>query len=171
MTETEQYANLLERLSYGGGSSIGSDFFSPNMLGSFKSIASGFGTIAGGLINYDVLSAQAALNGTSAAEVGLQAAQQANQLRQNFLDSLGNLQYSAARRGISSESGSIVSNIERSSEALGKDISSLQTSAELRASAIKAQQEVQIAMAEAQRNTSLFGGLLSIGFGVAGLLK
>lgn len=146
------------------------DSESLRMLGGFKSFASGFGAIAGGLINYDILSAGAALQGTTAGQIELQAQQQANQLRKNFLNSLGNLQYSAASRGIRSESSNIVQNMERSSEALGKDIYNLQTSAKFKADSIRTQQRIQEAQLEAQRDADIFGGLLNIGFGVTGLL-
>lgn len=80
------------------------------------------------LKNYDL---QTFGTGLASKNVELQATQMANKLRQSYIESAGNYIYNAARRGVDVNSGSVRSNLQRTSEELGKNVQDIQRNAEL----------------------------------------
>lgn len=104
--------------------------------------ASGFSKIAGGIINYNALKADAAQLKTEANSIELQAKERANMIRQQFIEAAGAYQLNAAQRGISIGSMSVRDNLEHSAGAMGEDIRKMEKSAELKANALRSQAKI-----------------------------
>ena len=77
---------------------------------------SGYGSIVSGVINYGLLTNERRFAKNQAAAIELQAKQRTNVLLEQFNESMGNLQYSAARRGVKAGEGSVMRNIELSGQ-------------------------------------------------------
>jgi len=99
----------------------------------------GYGAIASGIIDFGVLRNQKAEAKNRAAAIELQAEQRANILLESFNASMGNLQFSAARRGVKAGEGSVMRNIELSSKDLGEDIQARRREASIKAGKVKTQ--------------------------------
>ena len=131
----------------------------------------GFGQLASGYLAYGNQKTQAGQYGvqaasleTSAEAVELAAAEATNQLRQKYLDSVGNLQYSAAARGVAVDSGSVRQNMERSGQNLGEDIAKTNRSASMQAKTLRANAAVARGYEKAYGKTAeltRWGGMLS----------
>lgn len=127
----------------------------------------GFSQLASGYLAYGAQKTTASSYGvkagsleTQADSVELAAKEAGNQLRQKYLAMAGNLEYSAAARGVSVESGSIHQNLERSSEKLGKDISKIESNAELKSKSLRAEAGVARGYEKAYSKTA---GLMQVG--------
>lgn len=120
-------------------------------------MASGFAQAVSGYIDYNALKVEAMGYGTSAMSVELQAEQQANLLRKQYIEAVGNVTYGAAARGVKTTSGNVRANIERSAEEINKDIQTNRENAEIAAREYRLQSKI------ARRNakSSLVGGLAS----------
>lgn len=140
--------------------------------GTSKSLASDFSNIAGALINYSALKGDIRNYNIQANNVELAAKQQANQIRQQYIQAAANYSYNAARRGISVNSASVRSNLEGSAEAMGKDIQRLEQNAYLEANALRAKAKIAKTYGKAERNreitksaTNIFTTAMSMGGG------
>lgn len=80
------------------------------------------------LKNYDLQ-----VKGTELAtqSVENQALQIANKLRQQYIEDAGNYVYNAARRGVDVSSGSVQSNLRKTSEELGKNVQDINRNKEI----------------------------------------
>lgn len=105
--------------------------------------ASSFSKLAGGIINYNALKADAAQLKTEASNIELQAKERANILRQQFVEAMGAYQMNAAQRGISVGSMNVRSNIEGSAMSMGEDIAKAERNAAMKASALRTQAKIQ----------------------------
>lgn len=140
--------------------------------GTSKSLAGDFSNIAGALINYSALKGDIKNYYIQADNVELAAKQQANQIRQQYLQTAANYSYNAARRGISVNSASVRSNLEGSAEAMGRDIQRLEQNAYLEANALRAKAKIAKTYGKAERNreitksaTNIFSTAMSMGGG------
>ena len=145
-------ANTYQTIQYGAG------------------LASSFSSMAGSFIDYATLRTDAANFNIQAGNVELQAKQRANQLRQQFIDAAGSYMFGAAQRGIAVKSGSVQANLQRSAEALGKDIQTEQQNALLQAGAYKAQAKIAKAKARAGLATGIANGVSGIMLNTVGLM-
>ena len=127
-----------------------------------EGVASFAGGFADSMIDYEALKINANFNKISADRIELQAEQRANALKEEFTSAVGNLSYSAARRGIASDSGSIQRNIEKSSENLGYNIKTMKDNAKGRADDIR----FKTKMAKRRAKTGMISSLIGEGAGL-----
>lgn len=145
-------ANKWQKIQYGAG------------------LASSFSSLAGGLIDYAALRTDVGNLNIQAGNVELQAKQRANQLRQQFIESAGNYMFGAAQRGIAVQSGSVQANLQRSSEALGKDIQTMSQNASLQASALRTQAKIAKIKGRAGLVSSAAQTISGVALNTAGLM-
>lgn len=124
--------------------------------------ASAFAEMANAQLNYSALKAEYSQLNVQASNIELQAKQQANILREQFLNSVGTYQFGAAARNVSVGSGSVQQNIMRSSENLGRDVQRVQQNANMQASALRTQAQMMKNRATLKRNLSLVKGATSL---------
>lgn len=144
-----------------------------------QTMASGFASIANSRVNYSALKTEAAnlrIQATDkfiqADEVELQAQEQANALRKQFIGALGNAQYSAAARGVKVTSANLRQNMERSAGELDEDIRKSKKSAKMQANALRlrgmnlaTQAKVAKQAGKAQFVSGILGGISDIAMG------
>ena len=135
---------------------------------SVAGLGSTFSNLAGSLIDYSALRTDAANLYVSAGQVELQAKQRANQLREQFIQSAGAYMMGAANRGIAVQSGSVQSNLERSSENLGKDIDRMERNAALQARAYMTQAKIAEKKASAQKKVAIAGAISGVAQNIGG---
>lgn len=128
-------------------------------MGGITGFGSAFASMAGSMLNYQALKTEAMQLGVQASNIELQAQQQANALREQFISNVGTYQYGAARRGVSVGSGSVRSNIESSAMNVGEDIRRAGKNASMQASALRTQAKIARKRASAQRFSSIMGGI------------
>lgn len=148
----QEKANTYNKIQYGAG------------------LASSFSNMAGSFIDYATLRADASNLNIQAGNVELQAKQRANQLRQQFIESAGAYMFGAAQRGIAVQSSSVQANLQRSSEALGKDIQTMEQNADLQASALRTQSKIAKIKARAGLVSGVASGIAGIGLNTAGFM-
>lgn len=124
---------------------------------SYAGAAGAFAQMANGYMNYEALKTNANALKVQANSIELQAQQRANQLREQFISSVGTYKASAAQRGVSVGSGSVMDNIESSSISLGNDIATMKKNAQLQAGALRTQAKV----ARRQGKSAMVSGILS----------
>lgn len=129
----------------------------------YKSLAGDFSNIVGSFIDYNVLKRDLKNYYIQADNVQLQAQQQANQIRQQYLQAASNYAYTAARRGIDVNSASVRQNLEGSAEAMGMDIQRLQQNADVKASALRTQAKINKAYGKAAMVRNVTGSIMSMG--------
>lgn len=129
---------------------------------SFQALGA-LGNIMGSHVEYNLLKRETAQLGIEASSVELQAMQEANMLREQFLESIGNYTYGAAQRGVSVGSENVKANIESSAISLGRDIQKKTKSAELKANALRAQRKILNARGKHNLTQSYISGLTSLG--------
>ena len=127
-----------------------------------KSLAGDFSNIVGSFIDYNALKMDLKNYGLQAQNVELAAKQQANQIRQQYLQTAANYSYNAARRGISVNSASVRSNLEGSAEAMGRDIQRLDQNASVKASALRNQAKVLKAYGRAEMVRNVTGSIMNM---------
>lgn len=128
---------------------------------------SAFAEMAGSYLNYSALRTEAMQLGVQASNIELQAQQQANMLREQFISNVGTYQYGAARRGISVGSGSVRSNVESSAMNMGEDIRRAGKNAQMKASALRSQERIMKGRAKAQLISGIASGVSSMAGSVA----
>lgn len=126
------------------------------------SAAGAFADIIGAQLNYSALKTEYGQLKLQANNIELQAKQQANILREQFISAVGAYQWGAARRGVSVNSGSVQQNIMSSSENLGRDTQRIQQNANMQASALRMQAQIMKNRATLNRNLSLVKGATSL---------
>ena len=131
-------------------------------------MASSFSSLAGSFIDYANLRSDISNLRVQAGQVELQAKQRANQLREQFVQSIGTYMFGAAKRGISVQSASVRGNLQRSSEALGKDVQRMEQNAALQANAYRQQAKIAKKNAQAQLYGSLIQGAADFGLNAYG---
>ena len=129
----------------------------------YKNLAGDFSNIIGSFIDYNVLKRDLKNYNIAADNIQLQAKQQANQIRQQYLQAAGNYQYVAARRGIDVNSASVRSNLEGSAEAMGKDIQRLEENAYVKSQALRTQAKIAKAYGKAEMVRNITGSIMSAG--------
>ena len=127
-----------------------------------KSLAGDFSNIVGSYINYRALKSDLKNLGIQASNVELAAKQQANQIRQQYIQAASNYAYNAARRGVSVNSASVRSNLEGSAMAMGQDIQRLSQNASVEASALRNQAKVLKAYGRAEMARQISGSINSM---------
>jgi hypothetical protein len=135
-------------------------------MGGFQELAAGYSLYGAGKASAASYGVQAASMEVEAEAVELQAAEVANALRQKFLGLVGNAEYSAAVRGVAVDSGSVQSNLERSSENLDKDISTINRNAAMKAKTLRTNAKVAKGYEKAYSKTA---GLMQFGTMASGL--
>ena len=136
-----------------------------------QKMAGGFAQIVGSSINYSLLKTDLKQLETSAQNIELQAQERANQLRQQFISSIGSYQFGAAQRGVSVGSGSVLSNLESSAMNVGLDVQKAKKNASLQASALRTQAKIAKSRGKFQHTQNVIGGLSSIGSGAMDIYK
>lgn len=121
-----------------------------------QSSASAFAQAVGSMINYEAMSINADSIRTQANEVELQALQRSNMLREKYNNAIGNALFSIASRGGKTSSGSVRSNLENSSKALGEDIATAQTNAKMQAQSLR----LKAKLMKKSANTQMIQGIL-----------
>ena len=142
-----------------------------NKLAYGSKLASSFSSMAGSFIDYAALRTDAGNLNIQAGNVELQAKQRANQLRQQFIDASGAYMFGAAQRGISVKSGSVQANLQRSSEALGKDVQIMEQNAAMQAGALRTQAKIAKAKARAGLVSGIASGVGNIALSTAGYMN
>ena len=133
-----------------------------------QTMASGFASLANAYIDYNALRVQSGNLNIQADEVELQAQQQANALRKQFIGAIGNATYSAAARGVKVTSANLQQNIERSAGEMDEDIRKAKKSASMKAGSLRTQAK----MAKVGAKTALVSGILgsvsdmALGYGI-----
>lgn len=140
-----------------------------NKLAYGAKLAGSFSSMAGSFIDYAALKTDARNFNIQAGNVELQAKQRANQLRQQFIEASSSYMFNAAQRGIAVQSGSVQSNLQRSSEALGKDVQIMQQNAAMQASALRTQAKIAKAKARAGLVSGIASGIGGIALNTASL--
>lgn len=130
-----------------------------------QKMAGGFAQIVGSSINYSLLKTDLKQLETSAQNIELQAQERANQLRQQFISSIGSYQFGAAQRGVSVGSGSVLSNLESSAMNIGQDVQKAKKTADLQASALRTNARILKSRGKFLHTQNVIGGLSSIGEG------
>lgn len=147
---------------------VGKEYYKAGL----QSLASGFAQVAGGAVNYNALRTDAYGLGVQADSVELQAEQQANLLREQFIGAMGNALYGSTRRGVRASSNFVSDNIARSSEDLGKDIALNQKNARMQADALRSQAKIMKRRGKAQMVGAAMSGISSlasaVGYGIKG---
>lgn len=128
-----------------------------------QNVASFMGGFADSLIDYSALQINAGFNETSADRIELQAEQRANNIREEFSSAVGNLSYSATRRGIASDSGSVKKNIEHSSENMGYNIKTMKDNAKGKADDIRFKNNMAKKQAKSGMISGILGGGIKLG--------
>jgi len=88
-------------------------------------------------IDYDILNLQADYRENQAANYELQVEQEANRIREQFVEAVGSFTYGAARRGVKVGEGNVQQNIEESSKALGRDVQTIRENAQFKAGQLR----------------------------------
>lgn len=125
-----------------------------------SAVASGagaFSDLMGSYLDYTALNTSAGALKTQASNIELQAKQQANMLREQFISAVGSYQFMAANRGVAVGSGSVRANIENSAIAMGQDIQRAQKVASMKASALRTQAKMQRDQAKHGMISSILG--------------
>lgn len=131
-------------------------------LSGMQSMASGFADMANGYINYGALKEAGNLQ-IQAESIELQAKQQANNLRRQFIGAVGDATYNAAARGVKVTSANLQDNIQRSSGELSEDIRKSNLNAQMKADNLRSQAKLM----KRNAKTSLVSGFLKGISGVA----
>lgn len=147
-----------------------------------QTMASGFASLANAYINYGALrvdagnlNIQATDKYLQAGQVELQAQEQANALRKQFIGAIGNATYNAAARGVKVSSENLQQNIERSAGEMDEDIRKSKKSAKMQADNLRMQGESLRTQAKMARQgskaalvTGILGGIsdLAMGYGI-----
>lgn len=145
--------------SQGGGG-----LTSNQLLGASSAIGGAF-QIGEAVINYSMLRAESMFADVQADQIELQAKQQANLLRENFNQAIGNELLSATRRGVDVRSAGLRASTELSAKNLGEDISTLKSNAESEAGRLRAQSKINKRVAKAGLVSGILGGVNSIAVG------
>lgn len=150
-----------------------------NRYAGAQTMASGFASMANSYINYQALKVEAGnLNIKAndafiqADQVELQAQQQANALRKQFIGAIGNATYNAAARGVKTSSANLQQNIERSAGEMDEDIRKSKKSAKMQADTmrmhglnLRTQAKIAKKAGKAQFVSGILGGLSDIAMG------
>ena len=129
----------------------------------YKNLAGDFANIMGSFIDYSALKRDLRNTYLEADNIQLQAKQQANQIRQQYLQAAGNYQYTSARRGIDVNRASVRSNLEGSAEAMGKDIQRLEENAYVKSQALRTQAKIAKQYGKAEMVRNITGSIMSMG--------
>lgn len=125
--------------------------------------ASALASIVGSKINYDLMKVQNNNLGIQANQIELQAQQELNQYRQQFINNVSQLQYNATRRGIKQSSSSLQDNMEQSAKNLGEDFSTIKSNANLQANTLRSQQKINKRVNRANLYNGIFGTIMGTG--------
>lgn len=131
--------------------------------------ASTLASVVGASVNYNMIKTQNASLGVRANQVELQAEQEINSAREQFTNSMSQLQYNAVQRGIKSSSGSVQQNLELSSRNFGEDVRITKQNAEMQAQSLRGQQKVNNKVAKAQLWGKVGNSFLSLGSALGGM--
>ena len=151
-------------------STISGDDEDTNTFAGKQTMASGFASMANAYINYGALrtaagnyNIQATDKFIEADQVELQAQEQANSLRKQFIGAIGNATYNAAARGVKVGSANLQQNIQRSAGELDEDIRKSKKSAGMQADTLRMQGktlQTQAKMAKVGARSALVSGVL-----------
>lgn len=119
------------------------------------SLYSGIAGIGSSTIDYSLASIKASFIKTQAEYVELQSSEQMNILMEQFNNTVGQVQYTAARRNVKIGEGSTAQNLEKSSMNIGEDIALNKKNAASKARMLRNQAKSTKSMSYA----NLLGGL------------
>ena len=125
----------------------------------YMNLISGFSKIAAGGINYSLLKTANAAANISADSIQTRAVERSNQLREQYLNSMGSFLQGSTRRGIRASSDIVAKNIERSSKNLGEDIQKMTDNAKYQSDAIKSQNKLRKIRGKAAYVDSILGAV------------
>lgn len=153
-----------------------------NSYAGSQTMASGFASLANAFVDYSALKIQAGNLGIQATDkmlqadqVELQAQEQANALRKEFIGAIGNATYNAAARGVKVSSANLQQNVERSAGEMDEDIRKSKKSAGMQADTLRMQGRslrTQAKMAKQGAKSALVSGVLggisdmALGYGI-----
>lgn len=136
-----------------------------SQAGGAGQIVSGIGSIASAYIDFKLLKVQQKFAENRAAQIELQAEERSNILLEQFNSAIGNIQYSAARRGVKAGEGSVARNIEASGAAIGSDVKKSKKGASLQAGAVRAQGRIDRATGKARASYKMAKGFEDVAKG------
>lgn len=122
-------------------------------------------------IDYDVLRLSADQKNLEADSVLVEVEQEANAIREHFLESVGTYKAMKARRGVKVGAGDIAANLERSAMAEGEDIQTIRENAKFRAQQLRARGKQYKVGAEDQKEIGYWERLGKSTEGVQGAIK
>lgn len=153
-----------------------------NSYAGSQTMASGFASMANAFVDYNALKIQAGNLGIQATDkfiqadqVELQAQEQANALRKEFIGAIGNATYNAAARGVKVSSANLQQNIEQSAGEMDEDIRKSKKAAGMQADTLRMQGrslKTQAKMAKQGAKSALVSGILggisdmALGYGI-----
>ncbi len=126
----------------------------PTLTGAIKASKGMFDIFAPN-VDYDVLEMQSGYLEDQASNLELQVQQQANYLREQYLETMGSAEYGAARRGVKVGEGNIQENIEESAGNVGKDIQTAKENVKFKAGQLRSSAKSYKIAAEGSKNISL----------------
>lgn len=128
-------------------------------MAGYAQAGAAFSQFVGGFIDYSMLKTQNAFKEVQADTLILQAQQRANALRSQFNDIAGQVKYSAARRGVKVDEGSVAKNLEESAINVGQDVQTMKSNTKARANALRRQVEVNRRLGKAGLFSSILGSV------------
>lgn len=110
-------------------------------------------------VNYDILKIHERQAQIESDNLTLQVEQEANMIREQFLQSVENAKYAQARRGVKVGEGGTAQNIEMSAKDLGKDIQTAKGNVKYKQDLLKEKARGLAIGAEGQKTLSLISGI------------
>lgn len=130
-------------------------------------MASSFAQLANSYINYNALKVEAGGLNLQADAVELEAQEQANALRKQFIGAIGNATYNAAARGVKTSSANLQQNIERSAGEMDEDIRKSKKNASMKAATLRTQAKIAKRAAKAELVSGTLGTISDLAAGFA----
>ena len=148
---------------------IGASGMTFQRLASAAQGVQGLAQMASAYAGYTQGSIQAEFLKLQADQVGLQAEQKANMLREKLFGSISNAMAGYAARGVDVGSGSAIRQAELSLKEGGEDLQQMKRNAELESGVLRAQARINKAGAKYGMVGGMLSGLSNVMFGAAGL--
>lgn len=155
--------NELEKQQQAATEEIGASGMTFQRLSGAAQAVQGFAQLASAYAGYTQAGIQSDWLRLQADQVGIQAEQKANMLRENLYGMISNAMAGYAARGVDVGSGTPMRQAELSLKEGGQDLQQLKRNAEMEASTLRAQAKIMKAGAKA----GMVGGMLS---GVSNIL-
>lgn len=129
----------------------------------------GLAQMASAYAGYTQTGIQASWLKLQADQVGIQAEQKANILREQLFGTISNAMAGYAARGVDVGSGSAIRQAELSLKEGGQDLQQIKRNAELQTNVLRAQAKIMKSGARAGMIGGMLSGISNLAFGVAGM--